>query len=168
MTAKSKREASPSRILPAAGLILVAAILLGTASNLLSPRRIPWVGAWDSYIETKAFKAGITLVDARQAHNLFQAGRHLFFDARPVTDYRARHIPTAFSVPYENLSEAIVEVQMFLSPEQPIVTYCSGEQCDESFLLTIYLRDQGFTHVILFAGGMAEWEEAGYETEERP
>ena len=43
------------------------ALVFGTLANLVSPRRIPWVGDWENYIETKALKEKITLITAAQA-----------------------------------------------------------------------------------------------------
>lgn len=148
--------------------IVAAAILLGSVANLVSPNRIRWAEDWSHYIESRALKAGITLITATQANDFFQDGRHIFMDARPADDFQKGRIPSAFSVPYENVEEAILNVQMFLTPEQPIVTYCSGESCDESFLLTEFLRAQGFTNVVLFAGGMEAWRQAEYRVEGGP
>jgi rhodanese-related sulfurtransferase len=45
------------------------------------------------------------------------------------------------------------------------MTYCSGKNCDESFLLTLYLRRQGFTNVVLFTGGFETWTARGHPVE---
>ena len=54
---------------------------------------------------------------------------------------------------------------MMLTPEQPILVYCSGQACDESLLVSSNLLEQGFTNVSLFAGGMEEWLAAGHDLE---
>lgn len=148
--------------------LLLAAAACGTVANLVSPRRIPWVEDWAHYIEARALREGIALVTPGRAWDLLAAGTHVFFDARPAADYEAGHIPTAVSVPYDGVEEAMPRVQMLLTPAQPIVTYCSGRECDESFLLTLYLREQGFTNVVLFAGGFERWRAAGHPVEGGP
>ena len=113
----------------------------------------------------KALKEGIPLVTVKQAMTFLQSGTHVILDARPAADYEAGHIPTALSVPYDSVADAMVKAQQYLTPSQPIMTYCSGKNCDESFLLTQYLRRQGFTNVVLFAGGFETWSAEGYPIE---
>jgi rhodanese-related sulfurtransferase len=69
------------------------------------------------------------------------------------------------SLPYQAVEDALSNAQALLTPAQPIVTYCSGEDCDESFLLTLYLKQQGFTNVVLFAGGFSQWKTGGHPVE---
>jgi len=57
------------------------------------------------------------------------------------------------------------DVMILLTPDTPILTYCSGEECDESFQVSEFLREQGFTNVVLFAGGYTAWEAGGLPTE---
>lgn len=151
-------------ILRAAGIVLAAG-LLGTASNLAHPKHIPWVEDWSRYIEAKALKEKIPLVTPAQAVRIVEAGSHLVLDARPEADYAAGHVPGAISMPYDAVDARMVEIQALLTPGRPMLTYCSGAHCDESFLLTLYLRRQGFTNVVLFAAGFDEWKAAGHPLE---
>lgn len=150
-------------VLNAAGILLAAAVC-GTASQLFRRDPIPWFENWSNFIEAKAIKEGIPLVTAAQAMAFLQSG-HLILDARPAADYEAGHIPSARSVPYDSIVDALPAVQQFLTPSTPVMTYCSGKNCDESFLLTQYLRKQGFTNVVLFAGGFETWSMEGHPIE---
>ena len=150
--------------LNAAGILIVA-VACGAASQLVRRDRIPWFEDWSSYIEAKALKEGIPLATAAQVMTFLQSGTHLILDARPAADYEAGHLPTARSVPYDSVADAMVAVQQYLTPSGPIMTYCSGKDCDESFLLTQYLRQQGFTNVVLFAGGFETWSAEGHPVE---
>jgi len=145
--------------------ITLTALICGSIANLVSPNKIPWSEDWSHYIEAKALEGGITLITSAQAWERFEKGTAIFLDARPNTDYETGHIPSALSLPYDAIEDHFMNVQMLLTPEQPIVTYCSGEECDESFLLTTFLRDQGFTNVVLFAGGIEAWKKSGYPEE---
>ncbi len=151
-----------------AALLLLAAAAAAAAANFLSPRRIPWVEDWSNYIEAKALKEGLVLVNLDEAATMQAAGTHLLLDARSAADYEAGHLPGAFSVPYTTVEEDLMRVAAFLSPSQPILAYCYGENCDESFLLAAYLRHQGFTNIVLFAGGFQAWEQAGRPVERGP
>jgi len=145
--------------------ILILAVACAAASQLVRRDRIPWFEDWANHIESKALKEGISLATVAQAMTFLQSGTHVILDARPAADYEAGHIITALSAPYASIEEALVEVQAVLTPAQPIMTYCSSKNCDESFLLTQYLRRQGFTNVVLFADGFETWSAAGYPIE---
>ena len=148
-----------------AACILLVAAACGAASQLLRRDPVPWFGDWSNYIEAKALKEGIPLATTAQVLAFLQSGTHVILDARPARDYEAGHIPTARSVPYESVADALAVVQQYMTPAGPIVTYCSGKKCDESFLLTQYLRLQGFTNVTLFAGGFETWNAEGHPVE---
>jgi rhodanese-related sulfurtransferase len=147
-------------------VILAAALVCGTLANLFFPGRIVWVENWANYIEAKAGKEKVALVDLKQAQLIAGAGTHVILDARPADDYRRGHLPGAVSLPYASVEQHMEDVQKLLTPAQPIMTYCSGENCDESFLLTLYLRRQGFTNAVLFTGGFTQWKTAGCPIEE--
>jgi rhodanese-related sulfurtransferase len=146
-------------------VILLLAVGCGVVSQLVRRDRLPWFEDWSNYIEAKALKEGIPLVAVKQAMAILQSGTHVILDARPAADYEAGHIPTALSVPYDSVADALVNIQQRLAPSRPIMTYCSGKNCDESFLLTQYLRRQGFTNVVLFAGGFETWNKEGHPVE---
>lgn len=73
--------------------------------------------------------------------------------------YRAKHIPGSlhFLTPREALAE--------LSQNDEIVVYCSGYDCSASASAYEYLVHHGYTHVRRYAGGIPDWEEAGYPLE---
>jgi rhodanese-related sulfurtransferase len=141
-------------------LLLVSGVCAGLA-NTFSPARIPWVKDWSSHVETSARELGIQVVGLQDMQRISREGTHLVFDARPQADYDTGHIPTAMSLPFMEVDAYFDQYQMLLTPEQPIVVYCSGKECDESLLLASFFKDQGLTNVLLFAGGYGEWEQAG-------
>ena len=71
-------------------------------------------------------------------------------------EYRAKHIPGSlhFLTPEEALAE--------LAPDDEIVVYCSSYECIASVSAYGYLVRHGYTHVRRYAGGILDWEEAGY------
>ena len=154
----------PSAIRQAAG-ILAMAVVCGALANTISPRRIPWREDWSNYIEAKALKQNIALASTDRAKVLFNAGTHVIFDARPAADYREGHIAGAHSLPYDDLDNGLVGAQKYLTPAQPILVYCSGTSCDDSFLLALFLRKNGFTNVVLYTGGFDQWKAAGLPVE---
>src|SRR5437868_15273508 len=74
-------------------------------------------------------------------------------------EYRAKHIPGSlhFLTPEE--------VLVSLIQDDEIVVYCSSYDCIASVLAYKYLVHHGYMHVRRYAGGILEWEEAGYPLE---
>ena len=73
--------------------------------------------------------------------------------------YRAKHIPG--SLYFATIQDALNE----LHKEDEIVVYCSDQTCVASAALGKLLEYQGYSHVLHFAGGLADWEQAGYTLE---
>jgi len=73
--------------------------------------------------------------------------------------YRSKHIPGSMHIatPEEALAR--------LAKDDDIVVYCSGYNCIASVNAYEYLVRHGYTHVRRYAGGIIDWEEAGYPLE---
>lgn len=143
--------------------ILAVALGLGTLSNLASSRRIPWIGDWDNRLEQRATESGLRLVDLAATREIVQTGTHLLFDARPAETYRAGHLPGALSLPWDEVDGLFAQYAGLLTPDTPVLVYCSGVECEESIELGTRLVQSGFTNVVLFGGGYSAWQ-AGEET----
>ncbi len=70
--------------------------------------------------------------------------------------YQAKHIPG--SIHFATMREALQS----LSRDDEIVVYCSDENCIASTALGQLLERNGYAHVLHYAGGLADWEQAGY------
>ncbi|MFL5706963.1 MAG: rhodanese-like domain-containing protein [Ktedonobacteraceae bacterium] len=57
------------------------------------------------------------------------------------------------------------EALQSLKKEDEIVVYCSDENCFASRALGQLLEREGYAHVLHYAGGLADWEQAGYPFE---
>ena len=73
--------------------------------------------------------------------------------------YRAKHIPTSrhFTTVEEMLGS--------LDPGQEIVVYCADVHCTASIYAYRLLVQAGYPRVSRYAGGIADWEAAGYPLE---
>ena len=69
--------------------------------------------------------------------------------------YRAKHIPA--SLHFENIDEALTT----LDPTEEIVVYCADVHCPASVYAYRLFERAGFTRVRRYAGGIADWEQAG-------
>src|SRR5262249_61636118 len=73
--------------------------------------------------------------------------------------YRTKHIPS--SLQFETIDEALAG----LDREDEIVVYCADVHCVASIYAYRLLEREGFTRVRRYAGGIADWEDAGYPLE---
>ncbi len=73
--------------------------------------------------------------------------------------YEAKHIPG--SIHFATMKEAIQS----LNKDDEIVVYCSDESCIASTALGQLLERNGYSHVLHYAGGLQDWEQAGYPLE---
>lgn len=155
----------PTILGPALLLLAFSAGLAGV-SQVIFPKRIPWVQDWANMVENKAAEDGIRVIDLAAMKAIVDKQSHILLDARRMGDYLAGHIPGAFALPDAEFDANLPNVLPLLTPSQPIVTYCSGKSCDESIHLTKKLQAQGFTNIVLFAGGIVEWKEAGHPVQQ--
>lgn len=73
--------------------------------------------------------------------------------------YRAKHIPGSIQV--DNPEKA----KELLDKEDDIVVYCSNVHCVASIMAFHLLEENGFKNTRRYAGGIQDWEEAGYPLE---
>jgi rhodanese-related sulfurtransferase len=73
--------------------------------------------------------------------------------------FRAKRIPGSlnFGSPEEALAR--------LEPTDDIVVYCANDGCASSVYACRLLRSRGYRSVRRYAGGVADWEEAGLPLE---
>jgi rhodanese-related sulfurtransferase len=70
--------------------------------------------------------------------------------------YDAKHIPSSWY--FETIGEALAA----LDPAEEIIVYCADVYCAASIYAYRHLEQAGYTRVRRYAGGVADWEEAGY------
>ena len=73
--------------------------------------------------------------------------------------YRTAHIPGSLNV--SNLEQA----EGLITPDDEIVVYCSDVNCIASQAAYRFLVDHGFKNVRRYAGGIIDWQDAGYPIE---
>lgn len=89
----------------------------------------------------------------------------LLIDARNVDLYLQGRLPGARSLPWGEINarlEAFLGEQPF---DRPLVAYCSGYSCEDSFLLAQRLMAAGYRDVRVYEGGLPEWQDAGLPVE---
>jgi protein-disulfide isomerase len=74
-------------------------------------------------------------------------------------DFHRGHIPGSINI--SSMEQARGQV----SPEDEIIVYCHDVNCPASKAAYHMLVSHGFTRVIRYAGGIRDWEQAGYPIE---
>ena len=76
--------------------------------------------------------------------------------------FRLKHIPGSINIPIPFMANARLDE---LKLDDEIVVYCSGQDCPASKMSYRILKARGYTNVRRYAGGIYDWEEAGYPLE---
>lgn len=116
------------------------------------------------------------LADVERAHNLYRPQRHtlpqismatlqerlnrqeaILLDVRPVVEYAAGHLPTAVSMPLNELEARLAE----LPTDKLIVAYCRGPYCVDADEALSLLAARG-RQVARLEEGIVEWQQAGH------
>ena len=145
--------------------LLPAFIILAPIANQLNPEGIPYIGNWDSSKgATTAGRLDMELTEEitlKDAIKIYETGLAVFADARSPLEYQEGHIKGAVSLPIYDHDDIIEEFIMSMPVDTPVVTYCSGPECDDSHNLAHRLRAAGFTRVTVFYEGEPAWKDAG-------
>ena len=162
------------------------AILLGLVSvvmalgiNSVSPNSIGLVGQYRSLsnsegpiVPPNAEDGDPQFIDINQAQMEFTLGTATFVDSRDPEEFVCGTIPGSVNIPFEYLPEFDLEQYLdsslgYVSHDEAIIIFCSGEECDLSLHLGRNLQDLGYTKALIFFGGSREWEQAGLNIQRR-
>ncbi len=161
----------------AIALVLVSAVL-GLGVNLFSPNRVPYIGNYRDLSNSKgpivppsADPNDPPFIDINVAQMEHANSKTLFVDARNQEEFECGTIPGAVNLAFEALpSDSLgryIDSVLKVPKDFPIVTFCSGEECDLSLQLGRNLKLLGYTNLAIFFGGAREWEKFGLEMERR-
>ena len=113
---------------------------------------------------------GGKILTAAQAKDL--VGKAHFFDMRRAANYGRGHIPGAVALPYDQKSTLSVDfdasldrfdlAQLPADKGAAVVFYSDGPTGWKSYKAAVLAIRAGYTNVMWFRGGTAEWRAAGY------
>lgn len=153
-------------------LFLIPILAIAFVANSLSPRGISLFGQWNTKAgvisaneKDKVVHQDIEIRDLDEVNELFDKGV-LFADARIVEQYNEGHILGAAFLPIGDIDSHIDTFTANHPLSTPIITYCSGRECDDSHELAQYLIEKGFVNVRVFIDGFPLWKEAEFPVEE--
>ena len=82
-------------------------------------------------------------------------------DARDAALYAEGHLPGAVSLPLGEVEPQLPAFRQRIAVDRPLVIYCNGYGCPDSFDLGLRLIEAGYRDVRVFEGGFPEWRDAG-------
>lgn len=164
MTTSERRSRAGAILVDGTILVMVAAVA-AIAVNLGRSKPLAWSESWSHRVEIQAAELGVQVADVDRAWALIDEGTVFVFDARSEDHFAVGHLPLALPLPSETFDDLFIQYAGMLIPEQEILVYCSGVVCDDSLQVCRSLLDQGFTNLVLFAGGFEAWEAAGHPVE---
>ena len=154
-------------------ILVVVASVLGAGVNIFSPKRIPFVGKYRSLsdgngpvIPPDADEGDPAFIAIDVAEMEYSHSDIIFIDAREPAEFVCGTIPGSVNIPFESLPEGNLESYIDsilggVEKEHPLITFCSGEECDVSLHLARNLQSLGYPNVAIFFGGSREWEKLG-------
>ena len=146
------------RVLLTAAVLVTVSAVWALSFNAFRPEGIALIGDHKTADVDEEESNILTLSRARE---LYEAGA-VFIDTRSPEEYREGHIKNATHLYYVHVKEEWEESLADIDLDHPIVSYCSGEGCNSSFIVADYLERVGYGRVYIFDGGWPEWSAAGY------
>ncbi|HEX7502872.1 MAG TPA: rhodanese-like domain-containing protein [Acidobacteriota bacterium] len=144
---------------PLLGMV-AAGLLLGLAANFFAARPLPLFRApAEAGTATPAIQ--FSEVDADFVVGIGAGSGTLLLDARAAAAYRLGHIPGAVSLPLGEFAKVFPPLAKRLRDARMLVAYCSGPNCSDSRDLARRLWERGLKNLLLYKGGMEDWNEKG-------
>lgn len=149
------------------------AVLAAFTVNYFSPNGIALFGQWDTSQgvitarpKNDPVTGGFEIKDVNTAKEIYDTGKAVFVDARSYEAFIDGHIKNAISIPTRQFIDFIDRFKEKYPSTTPVITYCSGRECNDSHELAQYLIGEGYANVKVFIDGYPEWERKGYPVEQ--
>jgi rhodanese-related sulfurtransferase len=105
-------------------------------------------------------KSSINLISREELKEKLNRGdKFKLVNALGEWAFNAKHIPGSINI------SKIEDAKKFLDPDDEIVIYCSNPSCIASIIGYQHLTNMGYSKVRRYAGGIVDWEQAGYPLE---
>lgn len=147
-------------------LYLIAALVLGTAANLLPNRHLAW---WGKGQEPPKEGVDFELLDPVQADALRASLPDVvFLDTRSAAEAATGKVPGASLLSYTDLRHQLTaDLLSKLGKADAVVVYGSSDETDVEQLLAQELRRHGLAPPYVMAGGFSAWAASGLEVERK-
>ena len=146
-------------IISEAVLVTLIAVALALAAYALRPDILPLKGNPNTVPAAQEQLQFYREISFEQAQILFESGKALFADARPLIAFESGHIQGAVHMDPHALDQWADQLIAGYPSDQPIVTYCEGPRCSLSRELAEKLTWLGFEEVYYLSDGWDMWQE---------
>ncbi len=153
--------------------IIGISVLLAFGSNLVHPKKIPWVGIWPDNRRIQALDKPPSfdpqtdsLITLEEAFLLWKDKSAVFIDTREPEEFAEGHIPGAINLPFEHWHDFWDAARPRIGTSDRIVTYCGGLDCELSLYAARELQSLGYGRPLIFFGGYVRWTEQGLPIEQ--
>jgi len=148
-----------------AALILLIAVVLAAGAYVLRPLALPLMRGDAATSPSNEDDALFKPITIEKAEALFNQGQALFADARSRTTFEQGHISGALHLDPDAMEQWSNDLMARYPPEQIIITYCDGAECDLSKNLAEKLTWLGFEKVYYLTDGWTKWQKRGLAVE---
>ena len=140
-------------------VIIGIAFIFGVSVNYFRSDSLSLIQDW-SVKNRLLSELGVNIIiDLEQAKELFFKKEALFIDARSSKDYKESHIKGALSLPWENVEESFMNINLEIFQVNTIIIYCDGETCELSHHMAKFLKNAGFKNIKILINGLTVWKE---------
>src|ERR671914_163017 len=106
------------------------------------------------------FKLSMNLISGEELKQKLDRGdKFKLVNALGEWAFDAKHIPGSINI------SKIEDAKKILDPNDDIVIYCSNPSCIASIIGYHHLTSMGYSKIRRYAGGIVDWEQAGYPLE---
>lgn len=154
-------------------IFLGFSVMAAFTINYFSPNGIALIGQWGTsqgVISARPKNDPVTvdveIKNAKTVKNIYDTKKAVFVDARSYETFIEGHIKNAVSIPAGEFIDFLDNFKKKYPVTTPIITYCSGRECNDSHELAKYLIGVGYINVKVFIDGYPEWERKGYPIEQ--
>lgn len=154
------------------GAVAIVSLVAGTCYNQLSSASALGGGAAiiapGGSVQESGTKT-IERIGSEEVARLLSAPGQIAIDARPRVFFDLGHLPGAWSLSREQFDQDFRGLEANLrNSENTYIVYCSDLDCEDGAVVARELQKRGLPSVRLFAGGIAEWEAAGFQLQRTP
>ncbi len=107
---------------------------------------------------------GIHIVTTKDAARLYKEGAY-FYDARRKAHFEQGHVKGAREVLFDVSKARYTVLSLPKDPKTPMVFYCYGLSCANSYEAAAAVKDFGYKNVYWYSAGYAAWHKAGLPIE---
>ena len=101
-------------------------------------------------------------IDRAELLERLDAGNVTLLDAQGPGWFEKEHLPGAI---HGRLDEPEATIAQLGGTDREIVVYCSSDTCQGSALAATLLEGRGYTNVLRYTAGKADWMDAGLPVE---